>query len=105
MFAFNLPANYYYVVLAVVPAILLRRAATATTVRRRSREFIALAAFNVFWVCTLVAPHLWGDDIVYDYVISVSLGVFLIVWIAVWLDIPWLRRQWPLTRAPIGAPG
>jgi hypothetical protein len=105
MFAFNLPANYYYVVLAVVPAILLRRAATATTVRRRSREFIALAAFNVFWVCTLVAPHLWGDDIVYDYVISVSLGVFLIVWIAVWLDIPWLRRQWGLMRAPIGAPG
>ncbi len=94
MFAFNLPANYYYVILAVVPAILLRRAATATSVGRRSREFIALASFNVFWVCTLVAPHLWGDDIVFDYVISLSLGVFLAIWIAVWLDVRSLRSLW-----------
>jgi hypothetical protein len=98
MFCFNLPANYYYVILTVVPALLLRRAATATTVERRSREFIAVAAFNVFWVCTLVAPHLWGDDIVFDYVISLSLAVFLVIWIAVWLDVQWLRTHWPLAR-------
>jgi hypothetical protein len=103
MFVFNLPANYYYVIITVVPAILLRRAATGTSIRRRSREFIALAAFNVFWVCTLVAPHLWGDDIVFDYVIALSLAVFLAIWIAVWLDIPWLRSLWPLTREPSAA--
>ena len=105
MFAFNLPANYYYVIIAVVPALLLRRAVTATSVGRRSREFIALAAFNMFWVCTLVAPRLWGDDIVFDYVISVSLGLFLVVWIAVWLDIPWLRSQWPIGRTTAAASG
>jgi hypothetical protein len=98
MFAFNLPANYYYVVLALVPAILLRRAATATSVRRRSHEFVALAAFNLFWVGSLIAPHLWGDDIVFDYIISLMLGLFLPIWIAVWLDVESLRRLWGSTR-------
>ncbi len=100
MFFFNLPANYYYVILALVPALLLRRAATATSVRRRSHEFVALAAFNLFWIGTLVAPHLWGDDIVFDYIISLMLGLFLPIWIAVWLDVESLRRLWPKrTRA------
>jgi hypothetical protein len=99
MFTLNLPANYYYVVLALVPAILLRRAATATSVRRRSHEFVALAAFNLFWIGTLVAPRLWGDDIVFDYVISLLLALFLPIWIAVWLDVESLKRFWPKTRA------
>ena len=87
MFFFSLPANYYYSVLAVVPALLLRRAAT----RRRSergRDYVALAAFNAFWVGTLVVPHLWRDDIVYDFIICVMFAGFLAIWIAAWLENP-----------------
>jgi hypothetical protein len=84
MFFFNLPANYYYSVLVVVPAFLLRRAATCPA-SQRPREYLALAAFNAFWVGTLVVPHLWRDDIVYDFIICVMLAAFLVIWVASWI--------------------
>ncbi len=102
MFVFNLPANYYYSVLAVVPALLLRRAATHPGRRRRTRDYAALTAFNVFWVGTLVVPHLWGDDIVYDFIICVLLASFLATWIAVWNEGPWApRRQFGAPFGPV----
>ncbi len=87
MFFFNLPANYYYSVLAVVPALLLRRAATRPK-SERARDYVALAAFNAFWVGTLVVPHLWRDDIVYDFIICVMFAGFLAIWMVAWLEIP-----------------
>jgi hypothetical protein len=87
MFVFNLPANYYYSILAVVPALLLRRAATRPG-PRRTRDYAALAAFNAFWIGTLVVPRLWRDDIVYDFIICVMLAAFLAIWIAAWIEIP-----------------
>jgi hypothetical protein len=98
MFVFNLPANYYYVVLALVPALLFRSAATAPSLDRRAREFFGLAAFNIFWALTLVAPRAYGDAIVYDYWICVGLAAFLAVWIVVWLEPAWLRAQLTLLR-------
>jgi hypothetical protein len=104
MFAFNLPANYYYVVLVLVPALILRRAATWPSVVRRSREYLALSAFNVFWLATLIVARLWGDDIMQDYIICVLLGLFLLVWLAVWLQgapLPaWLPRARRSTAVP-----
>ena len=79
MFFFNLPANYYYVVLALVPAMLFRSAATAPTVERRTHEYVGLIGFNVFWVVTLIASRVWGDDIVADYWICVALLLFLVL--------------------------
>ncbi len=99
MFVFVLPANYYYSILAVVPALLLRRAATSVRPRDRLRDYAALAAFNAFWLGTLVVPHLWRDDIVYDYIICVMLAVFLVLWIAAWIEFPW-RRAARAVRAP-----
>lgn len=87
MFFFNLPANYYYSVLVVVPALLLRRAATCPR-RRRPREYLAVAAFNAFWAGTIVVPHLWRDDIVYDFIICLMLAAFLAIWMATWIEIP-----------------
>jgi hypothetical protein len=101
MFVFNLPANYYYSIIAVVPALLLRRAATRPG-RDRMRDYAVLAAFNAFWMGTLVVPHLWHDDIVYDYIICVMLAVFLVIWIAGWIELPW-RRAVASPAAP-GAP-
>jgi hypothetical protein len=98
MFVFNLPANYYFVVLTLVPAILVRRAATATSMESRSREYVAFAAFSAFWTVTLAAPHLWGDDIIYDFVICSLLAAFLGVWIVVWANPPWSRWVSSLSR-------
>ena len=88
MFFFNLPANYYYVVIVLVPALLLRAAMTAPSLERRLREFGALTAFSAFWITTLVASRLVGDDIVYDHTICVALLIFLGVWIVTWLQHP-----------------
>lgn len=104
MFVFNLPANYYYSIIAVVPALLLRRAATRPG-RDRTRDYAALAAFNAFWLGTLVVPHLWHDDIVYDYIICVMLAVFLVIWIACWVDLPWRRAVASPAAAGAPAPG
>jgi hypothetical protein len=98
MFFFNLPANYYYSILVVVPALLLRRAATRPG-PQRAREYVALAAFNAFWVGTLVVPRLWRDDIVYDFIICVMLAVFLAIWIAAWIEIPPFT-WWRSLRSP-----
>lgn len=101
MFCFSLPANYYYVVLALVPAVLLRGAATAPTAARRVRDWVVLCGFALFWMSTLLAPKMFGDDIVYDHFICVTLLVFLGGWIALWL--PWLQgiaavRAWTERR-------
>lgn len=87
MFCFSLPANYYYVVLALVPAMLLRAGATAPTPDRRMREWTAYCAFSLFWISTLLASRLYGDDIIYDHFICVGLLAFYGVWVAAW--IPW----------------
>jgi hypothetical protein len=86
MFAFNLPANYYYSVIALVPALLFRSAATAPSTPRRLRDFAALTAFSAFWMYTLIAPHLASDDIIYNFYISVSMGLFIVVWIVAWAE-------------------
>jgi len=88
MFFFNIPANYYYVVIVLVPALLLRAAMTAPRLENRLRHFAALTAFNAFWITTLVAPRMSGDDIVYDHTICVALLIFLGFWILVWLEHP-----------------
>jgi hypothetical protein len=99
MFFFNLPANYYYSVLVLVPALLLQRAATRPG-PQRARDYVALAAFNAFWVGTLVVPHLWRDDIVYDFIICVMLAAFLAIWIAAWVEIPpFSWRRWFRSRS------
>jgi Glycosyltransferase family 87 len=96
MFFFNLPANYYYVVVALVPALLLRAAMTAPSLERRLREFGALTAFNAFWITTLLASRLVGDDIIYDHTICVAMLIFLGVWIVTWLQHPdALRARFP----------
>ncbi len=87
MFCFSLPANYYYVVLALVPAVLLRSAITAPTAAARLRDWVVLCGFVVFWLTTLLAPRMFGDDIVYDHFICVALLAFLGGWIVAWL--PW----------------
>jgi len=87
LFCFSLPANYYYVVLALVPAVLLRAAITAPTAEGRLRDWVVLCGFIVFWLTTLLAPKVFGDDIVYDHFICVALLVFLGGWIVAWL--PW----------------
>jgi hypothetical protein len=87
MFCFSLPANYYYVVLALVPAVLLRAAITAPTAAARLRDWVVLCGFVVFWLTTLMAPRMFGDDIVYDHFICVALLLFLAGWIVAWL--PW----------------
>jgi hypothetical protein len=87
MFCFSLPANYYYVVLSLVPALLLRAAVTAPAFEARLRDWIVLCGFVLFWLTTLLAPRMFGDDIVYDHFICVALLVFLGGWIVAWL--PW----------------
>jgi hypothetical protein len=87
MFCFSLPANYYYVVLALVPAALLYAAVTAPTVVGRIRDWGVLSAFTAFWLSTLLAPRMWGDDIVYNHFICCVLLGFFAVWIVAWL--PW----------------
>jgi hypothetical protein len=87
MFCFSLPANYYYVVLALVPAMLLRAGVTAPTGDRRMREWVAYCAFSLFWLSTLLASRLFGDDIIYNHFICVALLAFYGVWIALW--VPW----------------
>jgi hypothetical protein len=110
MFVFVLPANYYYSILAMVPALLVRRAATNPRSNGRLRDYVAFGTFNAFWLGTQVVPHLWRDDIVYDYIICVMLAVFLVVWIAAWIDLPWRRqvpsavREPPVTSAPPAVP-
>jgi hypothetical protein len=86
MFFFSLPANYYYVVLALVPALLLNAAMTAPSRPRRQRDYGVFVAFLAFWVMTLLAPRIWDDGIVYDYVICLGLAIFLGVWIVIWGD-------------------
>jgi hypothetical protein len=104
MFCFSLPANYYYVVLALVPALLLRAAVTAPTAAARLRDWVVLCGFVLFWLTTLLAPRMFGDDIVYDHFICVSLAVFLGGWIALWL--PWQDALAALrVRSSKGAPG
>jgi hypothetical protein len=97
MFFFNIPANYYYVVIVMVPALLLRAAMTAPTLAKRLREFTCLTAFTAFWITTLIAPRMSGDDIVYDHTICVALLVFLGFWILAWLE--------PLDRIRARLPG
>jgi hypothetical protein len=89
MFFFNIPANYYYVVLVMVPALLLRAGITAPTIGRRLREYTALTGFVLFWMTTLLASRLSGDDIVYNHIICVWLMMFLVAWVALWM---WPRR-------------
>jgi TRAP-type mannitol/chloroaromatic compound transport system permease small subunit len=67
--------------------MLLRSAATAPTVPRRVRDWALLMGFIFFWICTLLAPKLYGDDIVYDHFICVMLLLFLGAWILAW--VPW----------------
>ena len=43
--------------------------------------------FVIFWLTTLLAPRMFGDDIVYDHFICVALLTFLGGWIVAWL--PW----------------
>jgi hypothetical protein len=96
MFFFNIPANYYYVVLALVPAMLLRAAMTAPTRTRRLREYAALMGFTLFWVTTLLSSRWTPDDIVYNHLICVALLLFLVAWIALWIQIDprrWLRAR------------
>jgi hypothetical protein len=86
------PASYYFVILCVVPALIFRSAATAPTAGRRWREYLALTAFNAFWMCTLLASRLSPDVVVYDLVICVAFAAFLVAWVVAW------------TRAPASAP-
>ncbi len=90
MFFFNIPANYYYVVLVLVPALLLRAGMVAPSVGARVREYAALTGFAVFWMTTLIASRLAGDDIVFNHIICVWLLFFLVVWVALWM---WPRRS------------
>ncbi len=85
MFFFNIPANYYYVVLVLVPALLLRSAMTAPRAGARLREYAALIGFFVFWMMTLLASRLSGDDIVYNHIICVWLLFFLVTWVVLWI--------------------
>jgi hypothetical protein len=85
MFFFNIPANYYYVVLALVPALLLRSAMTAPSLWARLREYAVLTAFCVFWMTTLLASRLSGDDIVYNHIICVWFLFFLVGWVILWM--------------------
>jgi hypothetical protein len=85
MFFFNIPANYYYVVLALVPALLLRSAMSAPSFGARLRDYVALTAFTIFWMTTLLASRLSGDDIVYNHIICVWLLFFLVAWALLWM--------------------
>jgi hypothetical protein len=96
MFCFNIPANYYYVVLALVPALLVRAAMTAPGLVERLRDWGVLMAFALFWLSTLLAPRMFGDDIVYDHFICCALLAFYGVWIAAWL--PWQRLRQLVTK-------
>ena len=87
MFFFNLPANYYYAIVSVVPALLFRASATASSDSDRLRNYVVMVAFNLFWTFTLLSSRVWADGIVYDYYICMSLGMFLVFWIAAWLDV------------------
>jgi hypothetical protein len=109
MFFFSIPANYYYVVLALVPALLLRAAATAPARARRLGEYGAFVAFVAFWIATLLAPRMWGDDIVYNHFICVAFLAFMVVWMAAW-NLPYLAavsrpRQAGLVRDPLAGSG
>jgi hypothetical protein len=86
MFVFNIPANYYYVVLVIVPALLYRAAALATNEAERFRSYIALSAFNAFWMLTLIASRLSNDVLVYNFYICVTFTVMLCVWIGAWIS-------------------
>lgn len=86
MFVFNLPANYYYVIVTPLPALVLRSAATTTSRERRLRDFSVFTAFAAFWMLTLIASHLSGDGIVYDFYICVALLIFLVVWLVAWAE-------------------
>ncbi|MGO8992092.1 MAG: hypothetical protein ACLQVI_02100 [Polyangiaceae bacterium] len=88
MFFFNLPANYYFVILVLVPAFLFRAAATAPSPERRMREYIALTAFNTFWMATLFVSRMSNDVIIYDFYICFALMLFLFAWIATWIATP-----------------
>ena len=87
MFCFSLPANYYWVVLALVPALLLRAAMTGPTLYARVRDWTVLTAFTLFWLTTMLAPRMFGDDIIFNHFICAALLIFLAGWIVVWL--PW----------------
>ena len=95
MFVFNIPANYYYVVLVVVPALLFRAAAVATDEAERMRSYIALCAFNAFWMFTLVASRLSNDVLVYNFYLCVMFTVMLCIWIGTWI-----AGSMPGTAAP-----
>jgi hypothetical protein len=96
MFCFSLPANYYYVVLALVPALLVRAAMTSPGLVGRLRDWGVLMAFALFWLSTLLAPRMFGDDIVYDHFICCALLAFYGVWIAAWM--PWQRLRQLVTK-------
>jgi hypothetical protein len=85
MFVFNIPANYYYVVLVIVPALLFRAAAVATNDADRYRSYIALSAFNVFWMFTLIASRLSNDVLIYNFYICVTFAAMLCIWIGAWI--------------------
>ena len=97
MFTFSLPANYYWCILALVPALALRSAATATTPDERWRDFAIYVAFAMFWMFTLIAWLLPGDDLTRTFRISTALFVFLLGWIAVWSGIR--PTTWPFWGA------
>jgi len=104
MYFFNLPANYYYAILALVPALLFRSSATAASESVRMRDYVLFIAFNMFWIFTLISSRVWSDGIVYDYYICLSLGIFLVIWIAAWLDAD-IRTLWRLACSRYGSDG
>ncbi|HEY8041794.1 MAG TPA: hypothetical protein VIF15_18450 [Polyangiaceae bacterium] len=93
MFLFSIPANYYYVVLAVVPAVILRAAMTAPSASRRLREYAVLTAFTLCWVTTLISSRWSNDDIIFNHLICVAIGLFLAFWVGSWAAGTFLRRR------------
>jgi hypothetical protein len=67
----------------------LLAAITAPSVESRLREYAALTGFVAFWMTTLLASRLTGDDIVYNHIICVWLLLFLVAWVALWM---WPQR-------------
>jgi hypothetical protein len=69
----------------MAPALLLHAGITAPTVERRLREYAAFVGFTIFWMTTLIASRLSGDDIVYNHIICSWLLMFLVAWVTLWM--------------------
>jgi hypothetical protein len=59
---------------------------------KRFREYAAMMGFTVFWVTTLLSSRWTPDDIVYNHLVCVALLLFLVAWIALWIQIKPVRR-------------